>query len=767
MDKDLASLTANYELKKADNTSIAISSAEVVDGKKVILTLNTAQAQSLDAKLTVKNLKDSKGKNIAEVTKDVKFLDVVAPTVGEIKVVAPRVVRVYFSEPLTAIPAFKLNNGATTIVSTQLASSGLYADLTIGLTPENGSSHTLNIVGGSDFATFKVESVDKSFVYNADTTAPTATLEVLSSSQVKVKFNEDVTNLNDANVDFYHTTKASSYKLTKGTISGNEITLTLPSGQKLPEGPVKVIVDYSSDNGTQIQDTFGNKFAEVELSGSYVADKTAPTVTNVEGKSSNTIDVTFSEEVIGGTNVSNYALKDSTGETVAIQNVTRVDASKNIYRVTTTNQLNGGSYNLSIKGVEDTSGNKLADVTKSVTLADTVRPQLASNQVQLLSSKKVQINFSEVMDKASIENKANYLFGSGTDALDSKVKLTASNNNKSVILDFTDVESGPQTTPNGASIQVLRVADVAGNLILAPTTTVTVPANATAPLFDKAEVTGKNSVKLYFKEVITNAEADDFLVKVGSASATAAVNLSNEVVDGKSVITLTTSNGVNGDMASDLVATPVVISTASAATVSAVNGYGTKVALTNVTGADVKDKFAASITNAVFADDAVAANDDLLVLTFSENLYAASVQESDFAVNGRTIKSLVVSNNTVTLTLSSDSSNTSVLPATVSIVGSIEDLARNAKTAQTFELVTPAAPNVTLAQGSATGETAFTNSTTAMEYSKNGAAYTSFTASNQSIPASAGDVFKVRTKKTSSTNTSAVTTLTIAASDIK
>ncbi|KZZ85057.1 Ig-like domain-containing protein [Bacillus sp. SJS] len=766
LDTTLAETVANYELKDSSGNAITVSSADL-EGKKVVLTLAAARAQSTSAKLTVKNVKDAKGVLVAETTNDVKFVDIKSPEVSSIEVVAPKVVRVSFSEPLATVPTFKLNNGATSIVNTAFTPGNDYVDLTIGVTPENGSKHTLNINGGTDFATFKVEDVNKEFTYTADTVAPTASVEVLSATQVKVKFSEDVVNLNDSNVKFYHTAKAAGYELIKGTVSGKEIILNLQPGQKLPEGAVKILVDYVADNGTQVQDAFGNKFAEAELAGTFTADKTAPVITGVEGKTSTTIDVTFDESVVGASTPSNYTLKDSAGDTVAIQGVALVDASKNIYRITTTNQLNGGSYNLTVKGIEDASGNKLAEVTKAVALADTVRPTLATTPVQLLSSKKVQINFSEAMDKASIENKANYLFGTGTDALDSKVKLTATNSNKSVVLDFTDVTTGVQTTPAGANIQVLRVADAAGNLILAPTTTVTAPSTATAPLFDKAEVTGKNTVKLYFKEVITNAEADDFLVTVGTNPATAAVNLSNEVIDGKSVITLTTATGVNGDISSDLTATPVEISTAASATVSAVNSFGTKVSLSAVTGADVKDKFAPSITNAVFTDDATAANDDALVLTFSENLYAASVQESDFTVAGRSVKAVQVTNNTVTLTLSSDSSNTSVLPATVAVVGSIEDLARNAKTSQTFELVTPAAPSVTIGKGAAAGTTALTGSTTAMEYSVNGGSYTTFTSANQAIATNIGDSIKVRTKQTGSANKGATTTLNVTAADIK
>lgn len=756
-------------MKKSDNSTLAISSAKVVDGKKVILTLSAAQSQSTDAKLTVKNLKDVNGKVIADTIKDVKFLDVVAPTVEEIKVVAPRVVRVHFSEPLQSAPSFKLNNGATAIVSSQLSTDGTYADLTIGLTPENGSTHTLNVVGGTDFATFKVESVDKSFVYAVDVQAPVAELEVVSATQVKVKFDKEVQNLTNGNVKFYHTTKASAYELVPVTPSSSfakELVLNLPTGQKLAEGSVKVFVDYVSETGTKVEDKFGNKLEEVELSSQFVADKTAPMIKSTESKSSTTIDVTFDETVLGATNKANYVLKDAAGDIVAINDVQVYgSASNNTFRITTSSPLNGGNYSLTVKDITDVSLNKISEVTKLVAVADKVAPGLASTSVQLLADQKVKINFNEVMDKASIENKANYLVGNAPSAaLNSKVTATAVDGNKSVILDFSAVTAGDdaaQSSIQGKTIKVLRVADAAGNLITAPSTDVVVPGTATAPLFDKAVASGKNTVKLYFKELLTGAEANDFEVSVNGGTFTAAAGLTNEVIDGKSVLTLTTVDSVLGNIDTDV--TNVKVQTAAASGVTAVNAYGTKALLTNVT---VEDKFAPEIVGAVFTDNASA--DDTLVVTFSEALYAASVQESDFAVQGRNVKAVQVANNGLSATLTlTDDSIVSQSPTKVSIVSTIEDTERNAKNAFEFTIATPAAPSVTKAKGASAGQVQLTGSTTAMEYRIGNGSYTAITSAGQSIDANINDVITIRTAATSTMNAGNVTSLTVTAADIK
>ena len=304
---------------------------------------------------------------------------------------------------------------------------------------------------------------------------------------------------------------------------------------------------------------------------------------------------------------------------------------------------------LTIKNIKDTSinQNKLADYSTTVSVKDVVAPTVsdldsvtAGTQAQLLSPKKVKIVFSEAMDKASIENKLNYLFGG--DALDSKVTVTAVDNNKAVVLDFTDVVSGAQTTPDGKTLQVLRVADAAGNPIVAPSTNVLVPAGVTAPLFDKAEVTGKNTIKLYFKELITSAQAADFLVSNNNGTNySPAGSISNEVVDGKSVITLTTSQ--------DLPTTAADVLVKTAGTVSAKNGFGTAVSLTPTSAAD---KYAPVATGATAVDNDGDTFVDRFTVQFSEALYVASVQESDFTIEGYEVTGVSsVSGNTVTLTV--------------------------------------------------------------------------------------------------------------------
>ncbi|ANB55693.1 bacterial Ig-like domain protein [Anoxybacillus sp. B7M1] len=671
VDVATAETLGNYTFPTASGLTVVSAKA---NGKEVILTINGA-AQQQTADLTIENVKTVRGEVIGKTTTSVKFLDVTAPTVTSVEAIGPKTLKVKFSEVLSTVPTFTLDDGTIAIVNVAFTAGSDEAVLTLGTQPASGT-HKLKVKDGADYAGFKVEEAVKEFTFATDTVAPTVVVKSASPNKIVLEFNEDVANVEDANVEFYHTYKGvAAYKATK-TLNGRELTLNFTN--PLPEGPFKLFLSYADEKGTQIADLWGNKVPAQTITGNITVDTVAPTVTKVEAVSNTQIKVTFSEDVTGGDVLANYTLKDAAGNTINPTSVAKID---NKTYTLTTPVLNGGAYTLTIKNVKDTSinENKLADYTTTVAVKDVVPPtvsDLDSNtdgtQAQLLSNKKVKIVFSEVMDKASIENKLNYLFNGA--ALDSKVTVTAVDGNKAVILDFTNAETTAQQTPAGATLQVLRVVDAAGNPIAAASTDVKVPSAVSAPLFDKAEATGKNTVKLYFKEVITGAQADDFEVSVNNGAWAPAGGLSNEVVDGKSVVTLTTTNDIPTNVEN------VKIRTA-ASNVDAKNSFGAPVDL-GTNGVTVADKFAPEMT-AVVAKETDGDNFvDTFEVTFSENLYVPSVNDSDFTVEGYTVKEVSVNGSVVTIKVEEKTTNDLAATPKVALVGPVEDTARNVKASQ-------------------------------------------------------------------------------------
>ncbi|MBM7690749.1 hypothetical protein JOC77_000152 [Peribacillus deserti] len=678
VDADLADVKTNYSL----TGGLTVASAKS-EGKKVVLTLTAAAAQQANVELTVENLKDKSGKAIDKTTKEVKFFDATAPTTTSVEATGPRTLKVKFSEPLKTAPSVKLDNGTLAVVGITWNEGDSEATLTLGTDLSEGS-HSLEVSGGTDFANFGIEKATSTINYVKDITAPTVTVKSASETQVVLQFSEDVLNAKDGNVEFYHTFKTGSYKATDVAVDGKEVTLTFAA--PLPQGNAKVIIAYASENGAKLQDASGNKVAAQELTGNVVADTVAPTVTKVESKSNTQTNVTFSEAVKSSTvtNTANYSVKDAAGNSVGVTKVELV--SGNTYAITTP-VLNGGSYTLAIKNVTDNSirENKMADFSSTVSVNDSVRPEVVG--AKKLSDTKLKLTFSEVMDAASATTKSNYQYNSAALATDDKVELTDSN--KAVII---TIAAGVDDTKG---LTVGHVKDAAGNFIEKFETAVDIEALSTIAA-SSVEATGKNSILLTFDEVITNATTKDFQYTLDETALPAVAwkepsQISTSVTGGKTYITLTTENNVD-TTAAKLAVRTVDKDGKAGATVGAQNSFGTKVVVAD--SVIVADKYAPTLVGATIADTTAVPNAkyDTVTLTFSEAMYVASVQESDFTVEGYEVTGVSTSGSTVTLTVKENDAN--LAKPTVKVVGEVQDSARNAtKSTQEF-VVTGDTPEV-------------------------------------------------------------------------
>jgi nitrogen regulatory protein PII-like uncharacterized protein len=678
VDEDVAEVLTNYTFKTGSGVSVVAAKA---DGKVVILTVAGASNQQT-TELTVNGIKAEDGKDIEKVTKEVKFLDTVAPTVTGVTVTGPRTINVTLSEPIQTLATYpltvKVDNGALAVVGTTLSASGKVVTVQLGTAPSVGS-HEVTIEGGKDYAGFKVDKTTNNFEYTVDTVAPTATIKKVSAKQVVLEFSKEVVNVTNSNVKFYHTTSGVAAYEGIASVDGKEVTINFSN--PLPEGQFKLFVDYVNDKGTVIEDKWSNKFAETTLIGSYVADVTAPVITKVEAKSNTEIFVTYSETVVGADDKANYTLKDAKGNTVSISSVVASDVAKNIYKITVP-ALNGGSYTLDVKDVKDASNNKMLAYSTAVAVKDLVPPTVDATAVRL-SNTKVKVTFSEAMDKASIENKLNYTYN--TQDLNSAVTVTAVDNNTAVILDFANV-AGFTSFGSSDSLTVGRVLDVAGNPTASFGTIVTIPAANAYAQFNKAELVDKDTVKIYFKESIKAVKADDYRVTL-NAKDYIGVSVVNDTVDGKTVLTVKFGNALDGTViALPTSAAGVTLSTNG--TVTSVNEFGSNV---NLSAATVADKYAPEFISAVVSDiDTTNSNGtitagtpngrlDTVVVTFTENLYVPSVQESDFVVDGYTVLSANTVDNVVTLKIKEKDVTDITATPTITLVGQIEDTSRNVR----------------------------------------------------------------------------------------
>jgi hypothetical protein len=641
------------------------------DKKSVILTLeNGANLVNFSTKNKV-TVSKVVGLSDDYTTESVSVQDAAFPTFESVTASGPRELTIVFSEPVNAastsdaVNSLSLNSGAISLDPTSAVFIpsenklivNTYSDLTEG-------SHTLAVKTGSanlltDFAGAKVVPATKTFTYTKDVTAPTFTVKSSTENTVTLKFNKNVSNVNSASVRFSHTYKGSN-ELAGNTggvvtqVTPSEYTISFAGTNPFPPGTAKVYVDYvtGTSDANKIKDNYGNVLAPVAFDVTTVADVVKPEVSTVEFINATTLKVTFSETVLAGTgvngseNTANYKLTEADGKTAIAVSGASLDSTGKVVTLTT-GTINGGNPILTVKKIKDRSiaANEITEASKQFAASDKVAPTVVdlntlnsagTLDAQLLSNMKVKITFSEAMNVASITNKDNYLFG--TAALDSKVKITAASDNKSVVLDFTDVVSGPQTTLASGTIKVGRVADAAGNLIEAFSTTVDVPSAITAPLFDSAEVVNKNQVKLYFNEVVTGLTASDLAVAADGSNFEKVTSVSTTVADGKTTVLATIAGNIAPAAAAAVKVQSVANSVADATTqASASNGKNAYGVAVNVTATVADDAFAPELITTDAANTLDVNNDgqiDHITLTFTENLAAGTISTDKFTVEG-------------------------------------------------------------------------------------------------------------------------------------
>jgi len=219
---------------------------------------------------------------------------------------------------------------------------------------------------------------------------------------------------------------------------------------------------YISDS---IKDAYGNKVDDdTRVSFNNVKDETKPTVTSVSMIDSSTIRVTFSKDIdkTYATKVSNYTLKDNSdlditshidyirpaNSSITDDSTASVNSisNDNVWDIKMAsgddNKLTGSKYSLKIKNLIDTTSNKnvMAEYTTTLTGNDDVAPKLSDVRAKNDSDHhKVVLSFSEAMDTSTLNDLSNYKYqnASGdTNSLPSSTKITASNDAKSVTIEF-------------------------------------------------------------------------------------------------------------------------------------------------------------------------------------------------------------------------------------------------------------------------------------------------------------------------------------------
>ncbi|WP_438315153.1 S-layer homology domain-containing protein [Sporosarcina sp. FA9] len=579
------------------------------DGKSVLVTLAAAMTNQKVYKLTVKDVEA--GDKVINV-KDFEFtpLDNTLPTVASVTALGNKAIKVVVSEPIkdAKVGSFKID-GKSFFGSVSTDGKEVILKPYDNAVLSNGE-HTLTVSLLEDFYNLKSLSQDFTFTVVEDKEGPTVTEVTATLEKATITFNEDLDPATVTASDVYWisgTTKHRASTFTK--IAGNKYSFDFAPGNTLPGYETTLYIDSVSDYS-------GNVNATKEVKVTAQVDQVRPTVSSAK-VSADALKVTlkFSKAVNKGVK-SNYTITNSSGDVVSIRDVRQVDSKTvelDLYAALS------GSNKLKVAGIQDTTTlkNTMLDYETTLAVGDTKAPDLlASGGVTASATDKtVLLTFSEKMDLATLSNPSNYLitFDGKVIALPSDVEVTPVQDGKAVLLQFPDEINDKavsiRTTSGQAGktlthVQAMGLKDLAGNIQDGFTTGMKEIVSENAA-YASGEFTDQNTIKLKFSQPIVSANKSDFTLSAGSNE------IDTVTADGTNTVVIKTKEKL-GTAVSNF--TLALKTDNKLATLSGNKVTGTGTALTIV------DKVAAVVDEAGLLAKKVVAGEDVITLTFSENV---------------------------------------------------------------------------------------------------------------------------------------------------
>ncbi|TCT12941.1 hypothetical protein EDC18_11015 [Natranaerovirga pectinivora] len=368
-----------------------------------------------------------------------------------------------------------------------------------------------------------VAGATKAFVgLPVDNSKPTATAVVTDHQTVTVTFSKPVDVVTATNIANYSIDNNLVVLQAKLNNAGTVVTLTTS------EQVVGTIYKITIENVTDLN---GNKMDKMDtLFGGMAKDTSKPSATAVV-TDNQTVTVTFSKKVDANTatNIANYKFDNNL---VALK--AELNDAGTVVTLTTSEQVVGTIYKITVEDVTDTLGNKM---DKYETLfggmaKDSSKPTATA---VVTDNDKVTVNFSKRVDKALAENIANYSIDNGLVVLQAKLNSAGTQ----VVLTTSE-----QTVGTIYKITIQNVADAVGNVMEKYETLFGGMSKDTTPPSISTVVAAQNTLTITFSEKVSEATATNLLNYAfdgGLGYATKA-----ELNDAGTVVTLTTANQTPG-----------------------------------------------------------------------------------------------------------------------------------------------------------------------------------------------------------------------------
>ncbi|MBE2917600.1 S-layer homology domain-containing protein [Anoxybacillus flavithermus] len=446
----LAALASNYTTRTeflVDGNPVVAKVTPDYAANKLVLDLTSSLAVG-DHKLTVKNVKDFAGFPIASKEFDIKVVsDTAAPQVTSVKVLNKELVQVVFSEPVSSLGTININSvnlagfAATTKTDAAKLNANEYMKSADGLTytfrlPSGSAIGADALLNGIKLDYINTTDVEGNKVVNKvevaaevsdDTTAPTATVELvaandttrgLNKGDILITFSEEMSTLPTVELKDKdgNTVNVGAISFAATSTFGYKKAIVIPASttglNNVDGGTYTITVKNAKDNGLRQK-----AIAETKVNLTAV-DTKRPTVTGVVLKnatgtvsSSNPDEVTiYFSEAMDKSSIENkdnylFAADGSTykllSQESSVVSVKAADDNKSV-TIKFSQDLTSGTPKFKFLGIKDANGNANSDLTTAYTVSTPVVLTASDLSFELVAKDEVKVKVTKA--GASLSN---------------------------------------------------------------------------------------------------------------------------------------------------------------------------------------------------------------------------------------------------------------------------------------------------------------------------------------------------------------------------
>lgn len=533
VDADSAKQVSNYKLSGAKGVSSrSISNVTLKeDNRTVLLTVGVALSQNAnpsvlenkrDYVLTVKDVKDTSGQMISKVEKDFTAEDTTAPEVQGVEFTGPKTVRLTFNEPIKALGTVKIMQGNSPVSTRKVEIDPARSNVVNVEAYSNfkaGTSYRFETSEMKDFAGYVNILYSEDKVYEADNSAPTASVVAADQGKVEVAFDRPVKGITAKH--FYHTyphqTAKEVYKdsaLTQRVSSNDYVSkvwVVFATGLTSGNYPLPQQAEFhilGKVDALQIMDSWGNKFADFREYLSVTSDRTAPVIDNVDVQSETQIVITYNKDL---STAGTYKIMDGNGKTLATPSVSLSGKTVTLKF----SKIKNKSAILEIRGVKDNtlSRNEMAVETRSIEFTDKTFDGVVSADFKPIMDGsrvvggEIYVNYNEAVADNALDPKNYYLeIGSTRENLKDQ-RFAFGDTNRTVVVTLDEV-LGKKVSDNLGATKLVAggVTDVAGNSAFGFQTS-TMLTGVVAAVMTKAVLVkdgDTSKVEVYFNRSLNN-----------------------------------------------------------------------------------------------------------------------------------------------------------------------------------------------------------------------------------------------------------------------